>query len=65
MNPVHAIAKYSLIEFIKLKEYSPTDAVRLEDLFFDEVLDASNRELEMHGGLFLGKPFGWIFNHYM
>jgi hypothetical protein len=58
MNPEHAIAKYSLIEFIKVKEYSPTDAVSFEDLFFDEVLNASNRELEIHGGFFLGKPFG-------
>jgi hypothetical protein len=65
MNPVHAIAKYSLIEFIKVKEYSPTYAVSPEDLFFDKVLNASNRELEMHGGFFLSKPFGWIFNHYM
>jgi hypothetical protein len=61
----HAVAKYSLIEFAQMKEYSPTDAVRLEDLFFDKVLDASNRELEMHGGFFLREPFGWICNHYM
>jgi hypothetical protein len=65
MNPRHAMAKYSLIEFVQVKEYSPTYAVRFEDLFFDKVLDASNRELEMHGGFFLGKPFGWICNHYM
>jgi hypothetical protein len=43
MNPGHAIAKYSLIEFVQVKKYSPTDAVRFENLFFDEVLDASNR----------------------
>jgi hypothetical protein len=43
MNARHAIAKYSLIEFVKVKEYSPTDAVSLEDLFFDKVLNASNR----------------------
>jgi hypothetical protein len=63
MNPGHAVTKYSLIQFVEVKEYSPTDAVRLEDLFFDEVLDASNRKLEMHGGFFLSEPFGWICNH--
>jgi hypothetical protein len=63
MNPRHAIAKYSLIEFVQVKEYSTTDAVRLQDLFFDQVLDASNRELEMHGGFLLREPFGWICNH--
>jgi hypothetical protein len=31
----HAIAKYGLIEFVQVKEYSPTYAVRHEDLFFD------------------------------
>lgn len=58
MNPRHAIAKYSLIELVQVKEHSPTDAVSFEDLFFDEVLDASNRELEMHGGFFLCELFG-------
>jgi hypothetical protein len=43
VHPRHAIAEYSLIEFVEVKEHSPTDTVRLEDLFFDEVLDASNR----------------------
>jgi hypothetical protein len=65
MNPGHTIAKYSLIEFVQVKEHSPTDAVRLEDLFFDEVLDASNGELEMHGGFFLCEPFGWICYHWI
>jgi hypothetical protein len=54
----HAITKYGLIEFVQVKEYSTPNAVRFEDLFFDEVLNASNRELEIHGGFFLGKPFG-------
>jgi hypothetical protein len=65
MNSGHAIAKNSLIEFVEVKEYSPTYAVRLEDLFFDKVLDASNGKLEMHGGFFLSKPFGWICNHWV
>ena len=65
MNPGHAIAKYSLIQFVQVKEYSPTDAMCLEDLLFDEVLDASHGELEMHGGFFLREPFGWICYHYM
>jgi hypothetical protein len=65
VNARHAIAKYSLIEFVEVKEYSPTDAVSFEDLFFDEVLDASNGELEMHGGFFLSEPFGWVCNHWV
>jgi hypothetical protein len=65
VHPRHAIAKYSLIEFVEVKEYSPTDAVRLEDLLFDEVLNASNGKLEMHGGFFLCEPFGWVCYHWI
>ena len=65
MHARHAIAKYSLIKFVQVKEHSTTDAVRFEDLLFDKVLDTSNGEFEMHGGFFLCKPFSWICNHWI